>query len=181
MIREPYLTTEPSCSTISTRSSSTSTSSEAPSVNMMRYRAPPERTHHPTPGINRVCRRDPLDKSRKPEYPNSLSARVTNDDGGSPDDSGGASLTAVLLAFLSVSLLARGMAEGNRGRGLMVTLVDRPEDGGAVDDGSDGGVVDVATDLEELAGGGDVSLSGRRGAADGRECAAWRLVGSFGG
>jgi len=135
--------------------------------------------------MNRVCRRDPLGKSGKPEHPTSFSARVTNDDGVSPDDDSGgmtgASLTAVLLAFLNVaSLLARGRAEGNRGRGLMVTLVDRPEDGGAVDGGSDG-IVDVATDLQELAGGEDESLSGRRGTADGRECAASRLVRPFGG
>ena len=126
---KPDLTTEPSCSTISTRSSSTSTSSATPSANMMRYRDPPERTHHPTPGINRVCRRDPPVKSRRD--PASSAARVASeddDDGNAGGGGGGASsLTAVLLAFLNVSPLLlvarreRGSAEGkNRGRGLTV-------------------------------------------------------------
>jgi hypothetical protein len=92
------------------------------------------------------------DKSRKDLRSSVQSAR---DDGRSSD--GGASPTAVLLAFLDVSPLARGMAEGNRGRGLTATRVGRAESGGTVDEGN--GIVDVAADLGRLAPGGYASFS----------------------
>ena len=127
----------------------------------MRYRDPPERTHHPTPGINRVCRRDPPAKSRRD--PASSAARVANEDGDGNGGCGASSLTAVQLVFRNVSppllLLARrerGSAEGkNRGRGLTVMCgvdVDPPfEGGGAVAAAAaaegNGVVVDVAVGL----------------------------------
>jgi hypothetical protein len=95
---------------------------------------------------------------------------VANDDAGSPSG-GGASPTAVLLAFLNVSLLERSTAEGNRGRGLTVTLVGRVEGGGT--DAEDNGIIDVAADLGMLALEGHGSLS-RRGAT-----AASRLIECF--
>jgi hypothetical protein len=81
----------------------------------------------------------------------------------------------VLLAFLDVSLLARGMAEGNRGRGLTVTVmgVGRVE-GGTVDEGN--GIIDVVADLGRLAPGGYASFSRWGGTADAAKCAASRLV-----
>jgi hypothetical protein len=91
------------------------------------------------------------DKSRKDLR---FSVQVARDDARSSDGgtSGGTSPTAVLLAFLDVSLLARGMAEGNRGRGLTVTWVGRVEGGGTVDEGN--GIIDVVADLGRLAPGG---------------------------
>jgi len=96
------------------------------------------------------------DKSRKDLR---SSVQAARDDGRSSDGgaSGGASPTAVLLAFLDVSLLARGMAEGNRGRGLTVTWVGRVEGGSTVDEGD--GIVNVAADLRRLAPGGYASFS----------------------
>ena len=98
---------------------------------------PPERTHQPTSGIKRVCSRG-LDKPRRGS---ALGAQLA--DGDAEDLGGGASLTAVLLAFLNVSLVARGKAEGNRGRGLMVTWIDWLAGGGKVEDDEAVGSTDV--------------------------------------
>lgn len=76
---------------------------------------PPERTHQPTPGINRFCSRGRV----KPRRGSALGAQLA--DGDAETLGSGASLTAVLLAFLNVSLVERGKDEGNRGRGLTVT------------------------------------------------------------
>jgi hypothetical protein len=82
----------------------------------------------------------------------------------------------VLLAFLNVSLLARSTAEGNRGRGLTVTRVERVEAGGAVDEGN--GIIEVAAaGLRRLALGKHAPLSRRGGAVGGTVDAASRLVG----
>lgn len=72
---------------------------------------------------------------------------MSSNDGRASGGGGGASPTAVLLAFLDVSLLIRGMEEGNRGRGLTVTWVGRVQGGAGdtVDDGT--GIIDVAADL----------------------------------
>ena len=100
---------------------------------------------------------------------------ASDDDGSSPGGGGGdddcASPTAVLLAFLSVSLPARRTVEGKRGRGLTVTWDGRLE--GAVEGN---GIIDVDADLGRLAFGGYVSLS-RRGRAGGAR--ASRLVECF--
>ena len=108
--------------------------------------------------MNRVCRRDlpPEDKSRK-DPTSTSSVRAARDNGGSSSD-GGTSPTAVLLAFLDVSLLTRGIAEGNRGRGLTVTRVGRVEGGGMVDEGN-GIILDVAAGLGRLVPGGYASAS----------------------
>jgi len=97
------------------------------------------------------------DKSRKDP---TSSVQAARDDGRSSDGvSSGASPTAVLLAFLDVSLLARGMAEGNRGRGLTATWIGRvtAEGGGTADEGN--GIIDVAADLGRLAPGGYASFA----------------------
>jgi hypothetical protein len=103
---------------------------------------------------------------------------VTSDDDRSPNGGcGGASPTAVLLAFLNVSLLVRSTAEGNRGRGLTVTWVGRVEGCGAVDEGEGNRIKEVAAaGLGRLALGGYVSLSWRGGTAGATVCAASRLV-----
>ena len=107
---------------------------------------------------------------------------ASDDDGGSLTSDrgcGGASPTAVLLALLNVSLLARSTAEGNRGRGLTVTWVGRVEGGGAVAEDKGNGIIEIAAaGLGRLAFGGYASLS-RRGAVGGAVCAASRLVECF--
>jgi hypothetical protein len=108
---------------------------------------------------------------------------ASDDDGGSLTSGrgcGGASPTAVLLALLNVSLLARSTAEGNRGRGLTVTWVGRVEGGGAVAEDKGNGIIEIAAaGLERLALGGYASLSRRGGAVGGAVCAASRLVECF--
>lgn len=99
-----------------------------------------------------------------------LCARSASDDG--EPAGGGASLTAVLLTFLNVSLVARGKAEGNRGRGLTATWIDRLEGGAAVEGDGAAGVIDFGRPSL----GGDTSLSRRGTTIDAAECAVSRLV-----
>lgn len=89
--------------------------------------------------------------SRKDPTPSVQAARDEGESSDGRAGGGGASPTAVLLAFLDVSLLARGRAEGYRGRGLTVTWVGRVEGGDAADEGN--GIIDMAADLGRLAGG----------------------------
>lgn len=93
-------------------------------------------------------------------------ARASEDNDESPAGGAGAgtSLTAVrlLLAFLNVSLVARGRAaEGNRGRGLTVMGVNPPEGCGVVADADaegNGIAVGVVANLGRPVPGGYTSL-----------------------